>query len=353
MARTRIQRIARNFQENGMKLLLEDPRNVRELFGITRLELVKKIDFERLELVKTSFVHRDYRNVEADVVLTAPLRLEGKGRSRRKLILYILIEHQSEPDRLMPLRLLDYVVQIFRFQQRPWLKSPASLDRLGFDPVLPVVLYTGTRRWASPGQLVELIEAGELVARFTPAMESLFLSLPAVPPEQLETGAGYFGWVLRLVQERKSRPAQFRDLLRRAVAELEAMPAEERLRWLELLSYIYALVYHVREASERPVLREAIEASVGTDQHRKELFEMGKTIAEELRQEGRQEGRSEGILQGRREALIRLLNRRFGELPQAMIRTIENTPDVATLDQWLDSVVTADQLSDIGITPAE
>ncbi len=29
------------------------------------------------------------------------------------LLIYILIEHQSEPDRLMPLRSVDYVVQIF------------------------------------------------------------------------------------------------------------------------------------------------------------------------------------------------------------------------------------------------
>jgi hypothetical protein len=40
----------------------------------------------------------------------------------------------------------------------------------------------------------------------------------------LESQGGYFGSVLRLVQH------------------LEAMPDAERLRWLELLSYIMALV---------------------------------------------------------------------------------------------------------------
>lgn len=150
MLGSRIEKIVRNFQENGMKLLLEDPRNVRDLLRTTRVEVIRIIDFETLERLKTTFIHRDYRHVEADVVLVASLREKvKKRRSRTKLLIYVLIEHQSEPDRLMPLRLLDYVVQIFKFQERQWLRTHASLAGIRFSPVLPVVFYTGTRRWGS------------------------------------------------------------------------------------------------------------------------------------------------------------------------------------------------------------
>lgn len=49
-----------------------------------------------------------------DVVLAAPLRRAKAKRPLRRLLIYLLIEHQSQPDRLMPLRSLDYLVRIYR-----------------------------------------------------------------------------------------------------------------------------------------------------------------------------------------------------------------------------------------------
>jgi len=38
------------------------------------------------------------------------------------------------------------------------------------------------------------------------------------------------------------------------VVHIEAMPSAEGYRWLELLSYLHALVYHDRGANEREAL---------------------------------------------------------------------------------------------------
>ena len=67
----RIIQIVRQFPENSMKLLLENPLNVRDLLLIAAAEMVQWIDFNGLRLDRTSFVQRDYRHVESDVVLTA------------------------------------------------------------------------------------------------------------------------------------------------------------------------------------------------------------------------------------------------------------------------------------------
>jgi hypothetical protein len=56
--------------------------------------------------------------VQPDVVLAAPLRRAKAKRLLRRLLIYLLIEHQSQPDRLMPLRSLDYLVRIDRYQVR-------------------------------------------------------------------------------------------------------------------------------------------------------------------------------------------------------------------------------------------
>ncbi len=174
-----------------------------------------------------------------------------------------------------------------------------------------------------------------------PAFEPLFINLPEIPAETLQTHGGYFGSVLRLVQQRNARPDEFQELLDQVIQNLETMPDAERLRWLELLSYIMALVYHARDATERPKLQNTIESSVRTDVHRQEIFEMRRTIADELEEKG--------ALKNRRQVLLRQLKRRFGNVPAAVSSTIRATHDPEQLDEWLDRFATAETLDEVGI----
>jgi hypothetical protein len=340
--------IIRQFPENGMKLLLENPKNVRDLLAIQGTEYAELIQFERMRLVRTTFVARDYRHVEADVVFQAPLRRVPDGGRRRKITLYILIEHQSEPDRLMPLRALEYVVQIFKAQVRAWTRIHASVASLRLQPVLPVVFYTGTRSWPSIGRLADLVEMGERFAAVTPALEPLFINLPATPASRLESAGGFFGWVLRLVQGRGEPLSDFQQLLQETVRHLEGMVEPERARWLELLSYLHALVYNRRARSEREGLQEVIDASVGAEE-RPEVNRMGKTIADALRDEGRKEGRKLEALRTRRSTLLRQLRKRFEDIPMETVEIVETTQSARQLDLWLDRIVTAKSLEEMGI----
>ena len=98
--------------------------------------------------------------------------------------------------------------------------------------------------------------------------------------------SGPLGWVLELIQQRRAQPEAFRALVVRVVQRLE-MPVRERQRWLELLSYTRALVYHDRESSEREGLRELITASVRTDERRREVETMFRSSADILLEQGR------------------------------------------------------------------
>src|ERR1043166_5573470 len=85
--------IARRFPENRMKLLLEHRLNVQDLPQLTASPLIPAIDFAGMKRVGTTFVQRDYRHVECDVVLTAPFRPPGASRGGKRLLVYVLIEH--------------------------------------------------------------------------------------------------------------------------------------------------------------------------------------------------------------------------------------------------------------------
>src|SRR5262249_2527713 len=113
-------------------------------------------------------------------------------------------EHQSEPDELRPLRVLDYLVQIYKSQLRDWLQTHGSARGIRLLPVLPVVFYTGTRTWQSVGQLSGLVELSAVFGQRIPALEPLFINVGAVEPARLEAEGGFFGQVLRLVVRRRT-----------------------------------------------------------------------------------------------------------------------------------------------------
>jgi hypothetical protein len=187
------------------------------------------------------------------------------------------------------------------------------------------------------------------------------LNLPELDAAALERDGGYFGSVLRLVQQRKSRAGEFQELLQRVGAHLEAMPPAERQRWRDLLSYVGAMVYHERSQSEHAVLQETLEQSMHNEQLRQEVIEMGKSMADVLMERGERKGRIEGertgeeraALRTRQQTLVRQLRKRFGNVPRGVVRAVESTADVAKLDDWLDRFATADTLDDLQIPAAK
>jgi hypothetical protein len=253
----------------------------------------------------------------------------------------------------MPLRMSDYAVQIYRYQirKRKRARRDSANERLSL--VLPIVFYTGTRQWDSPGLLSDLIEQGEQHAELVPSLKPLYINLPELSPETLRKDGGYLGPVLHLIQQRRARPQEFARLLAKVVESLERMPAEERLRWLDLLSYLHAMIYHERTPAEFEKLAETIERSVATDDHRQEIHVMGQTIAEKLIKEGKKEGKKEGLelgeLQTLRRTLQMQLRKRFGRQAEPALPIIEKTSDTSRLALWLERFANAKTIQDLGI----
>ncbi len=345
-SRKRLNLLVRNFHENGLKFMLENPGNVRDLLQLLGVELLPRIDFARMQVVPGRFVQREFRHVEADLVLQAPLRPEP-GSGQRRILLYILIEHQSELDHLMPLRVLEYVVLIYKRQLRLWERQHGNLDHCRLQPVLPIVLYTGTRTWDRLGGVRELVELGDELAERVPELQPLFLNVGQTSAEALAQGGPFGLLLLLLAQQRRVRLPVFEQTLREVVQGLEALGEQDRARWLELLSFIESPIYNEREESEREPLVEKAAGSVQNDARRQEVIDMGRTIADALRDEGREEGRQEGELRTQRRLLVRMLRNKFGRIPAAVVRRIEATERLALLDQWFDQATTANTLNEV------
>jgi predicted transposase/invertase (TIGR01784 family) len=104
-----------------------------ELRAVLPPALVERIDFSSLALCSGSYVDEALRGSQSDLLFSARI-------SSKPAFLYLLFEHQSRPDVLMPLRLLGYILRILD----DYVKNAESPARaLPLPLVVPVVLHHG------------------------------------------------------------------------------------------------------------------------------------------------------------------------------------------------------------------
>src|ERR1700722_18810361 len=92
-----------------------------------------------------------------------------------------------------------------------------------------------------------------------------------------------------------------------------------------------ALVIEHSDGQRLPLM-EKVGDAVENDVYRKEILDMGKTIAEDLIDKGREEGE----VRNQRRMLVRLLRNKFGKIPAAVVKRIEATERMDLLDTWFD-----------------
>jgi len=131
----------REFPDKGIKWLLEYGENVKGLLQIVAGDLVNRLDFNRLEQVNQTFIPDNLRKQESDILYLVPFRSEDLG----EVLIYVLIEHQSTASPVMGFRMLFYMVQIWDAQRRAWQDNKVPESQWRFRPIVPIVLYTGSR----------------------------------------------------------------------------------------------------------------------------------------------------------------------------------------------------------------
>ncbi|QSB16852.1 Rpn family recombination-promoting nuclease/putative transposase [Natronosporangium hydrolyticum] len=261
-------------------------------------------------------------------MFTAPL-------DRREAFIYVLVEHQSGTDELMPLRMLRYMM-------RNWdryLTEHPKARRL--PAVIPLVVHHHRRPWSGPTDIRELLDldppTAEPVEAYLPRLRFLLddlarLDEPALRARPLTPPARM---TLLLLKTAPGNPHLAADL-RRWADDLRAV-----LDRPDGIEDFVALVTYIETVGETPTdeLHDLF-AKIGP-----EAEEAYMTTAEMLRAEGRAEGEARGEARGRAEALVQLLTHRFGPLPPAACELVR----FASIDQlaaWTTRALTADTLDE-------
>jgi hypothetical protein len=298
------------------RALFSYPRMVEELVReFVKEPWVKKLDFTTLKRVNASYVSPKLKGREGDLLWK--LRL----RDGTPVYVYLLIEHQSQVDRFMAVRLMTYIGLLYQDLLKEGELTPDGKLPL----VIPLVLYNGEGRWWAPLDLSELIECVDKTAEaYVPRLRYRVIDEGEYDRENLARRKSVAAQVFWL-EKNKSRDALGRGTGR--LVPLLSGPHDAPLRRAVLVWIEQVLMPRQRR-------RKPIPEVLGLEEFKDMLEKRVEEWNRELRQEG------EAAL------LLRLLEHKFGRLNPKTRRRVQSA-DAERLFDWGERLLTAERLEDV------
>ena len=325
-----------HFPDRSARWLLQDGENVRGLIEIVASELVPFLDFQKLTHLNRSFISDALREQESYLLLSVPFQTDADAD---ELLIYILIEHQSTVDVAMGFRVLFYMMQIWDAQRQEWESENVPKSEWQLRPILPIVFYTGSQRWDTPLTLTTLMDIPEVLARFVPTYDTLFLGVKETDASELTQSDHPLGWLLTVLQNEDADTDSISEALRVAVSHLNRLDPAQAEQQRRAIIYLVLLILHRRPAGER----EALITLVDRHAQGMEVETMAQTTAELLIEQGIEQGET----RAKREAILKLLRSRFDTVPESVTARITASQNRSRLDSLFEKALVAESLDDI------
>jgi predicted transposase/invertase (TIGR01784 family) len=284
--------------------------------------LAAQIDFATLRLVPGAFVDPELDGHRTDLLFSATI-------AGRPAFVYVLFEHQSYEDRLLLLRMLEYMVRIWR----AYLDEHPRAKRL--PPIVPLVLHHSKKGWRAARRFEELLDIHEatrkVVEAFVPRFEIVLDDISTADDGELQeramTALGRL--VLYLFRHARTPEELFGGLGRWTEVLREVLDAPDGGAAIGAVLEYLRSVTKLDKAEVIMAVRETVGESV-----RDRILYAG----ERLVQQGRQEGR--------RDLLLRQLRLRFGELPASAQERV-NAASSEELDAMAERILTVETLAEV------
>ena len=332
-----------HFPDRAMREALEQVENLRNVLFLAVPEVASCLDFARADYIKPGFLLEDWRSRESDLLCLIPYRPPGAEESETVLIC-ILLEHQSRPDPLMPLRVLLYAVLFWEQQWKEYERRHAQGEALRLTPVVPIVLHTGAGPWTGNRRLADLFEGPDALKAYAPDWPLLFWDLAARTPEALLAADGPFAQFLAVVRAEQSDAEDFQRICTELVQQLEPVAGQDKMRWRDLLLLVFSWIYQRRPEEEQEALRRVLVDSQSDVALREEVKAVSETTKVSWMQQAEVRGIHQGKLIDRQELLITLLGDAVGEVPDSLKSAIRNCDD---LDRLLTAVRKAPKVTSL------
>ena len=154
---------------------------------------------------------------------------------------------------MMGFRFHAYMCQIWsaHLEALENAKVPASKHYL--CPILPILFYTGSRRWNIPVTLNTVMDVPEMLSPFVPTFETLFLAVKDTDTDAFLQQDHPFGWLMTVLQKVEDEETSIDETLTKALEKLDTLSPEEATLHAHAMVYLSHLVI-----AKRPGGREKI-----------------------------------------------------------------------------------------------
>ena len=273
-------------------------------------ELARTLRWSTLARQPSRFVSDDWRGREADLLFS--VEREGSGPP---VLVYVLLEHQSTPDRWMRLRLLNYCLMAWM----QWHREHEQETQLPL--IVPVVFYQGAEPWRFSRQFAELVAGAESAPGWVPQFEHLLIDQTEQNPESVAgTLSARLAQLALMAEYRRDDWEGWEELLNQVIQLVDKLYPDAGIDRVSL--HVEYVLLTLKSNEQQQAFEEALRRTVPgrggevmTYVHK--MIDDGRREGEmKGRREGRQEGRREGRQEGRREG------RQEGEL-RGQLQTIQ------------------------------
>lgn len=329
----------KQFPDRSAKWLLENTENLRGLLEIIASNIVECLDFSKVEIKNTTFIPDNLREQESDLVYLLPFRDKDNTGKVSEVLVYILLEHQSTVDRTMGFRILFYMCQIWDSQRREFIAKNLPKREWRFQPIIPIIYYTGDQKWETFPSLETLMDLPEALNRFVPKFDALLLDVKRKTDEALLQSNHPFGWLLTMLKQETADTEAFIAALMRLGEYLRDLPEAERAMWQQTIYYLHLLIFYRRPISEQPVLNQIVSENLPFLDISEKEKQLMQSMAEHYLQQG--ETRT------KREDILKLVKLRFHNVPVSIVETIRRLDDRNQLETLFEKAVTTQSLEEL------
>lgn len=305
-----------NIHDKFARKLLSDLNQARDILQ-TYLppETVEAIDLSELKREQPSFIDKEFDEHFADLLFSAPVR-GGEGRSR----VLILPEHKSQVDESVLLQLGTYLMLAWR---REW-KDAGRPSVFQLSPPVLVVLHHSRKPWDGPRDFSEQVETLPGMAHCVPHFGFTLIDLADTPVERIRGNP-----VTRAAFEAMKRVSDgtMLDGIANVMRHLQELPLTQVTR-----EWIRTVVFYAGRAARLP--QEAIQQSLKPFIPKSEVDEMVLSFLEEAE------------AKGEINAIVTVLQVRFGEVPESVRERLTSITDLERLTQLAAKAASVNSLEE-------
>ncbi|CAM4500636.1 MAG: ISNCY family transposase ISPlu22 [Legionella sp.] len=258
-----------NAHDQFFRTAMMDKRVARDfLMSWLPGEICQSVDFEKLEIQPRSHINDVRKESAVDVLFKT--EIEG-----HEAYIYLLLEHQSTPDQLMPFRMLKYICNIIDHH----LKTHDTKNDKKIPLIYPLVIYHGKRKYPFSTNLGDLIDAPQaLVERYFLKPFQL-IDLGQIDDEILKqhTWAGVMEFALKHIFARDIMP-----WLKKITESLHQL---DQAGGRDFIAIVLQYLLERGELSDKDAFFKLIDTQISH-----EVGEKIMSLAEQLKAEGKNEG---------------------------------------------------------------